>query len=622
MPIPFDSKNTFYRSPFGAVEQDTVIHFRLLLPRSVRCNFTEMAVKYDYDYDWNFIPLFWSGYFDSETTLWECEFKPERTGLYWYSFKLHTSEGQRFVVPADIDLKSSIERSPGRSWQITCYKKGFTTPDWPVGGVMYQIFPDRFHFSGTPKNITRTDLYIHDNWNDIPQWWPNDHGEITNSDFFQGDLKGVTQKLDYIESLGITCIYLNPIVEAYSSHRYDVGDYSKIDPMLGTEEDFVELCAEAKRRGIHVITDGVFSHTGSDSIYFNRNKRYGNGGAFNDRNSPYFSWYRFNEWPYNYNSWWGFYTLPEVNETDHSFDEYINGQHGIVRKWMRCGSSGWRLDVADELPDEFLIKLRHAVKKQNPQGIVIGEVWEDASNKESYGERRRFLLGEQLDSVMNYVFRHAILDFISGMDSKYVMESIMSIIENYPRPVLRILMNLLSTHDTERAITMLAGENLNGRDRNWQAHAKLTHDQYNRGIKLMKLASGIQFTLPGFPCVYYGDEAGMEGYRDPFNRRCYPWGSVNEELVGWYRQLGSLRKSCSALWDGDILNVYSQGRLLTYIRRDADSSIYCGFNSGFTDIISDIPPGYSNGTPLFDTRIENGKLIIPSSGCVFITLEK
>lgn len=615
---PFDSKNTFYKTPFGAVEQDTKIHLRLLLPRSLNCSTAELAIKYDYDYDWNFVSMFWSGHFDHERSLWECDFTPEQVGLYWYSFKLNTSEGPRFVVPGDVDTKSSIERSPGRSWQITCYKKGFETPTWPVGGVMYQIFPDRFHFSGNRKEITRTDLTIHENWEEKPQWWPNETGEITNSDFFMGDLKGITQKLEYIENLGVTCIYLNPIFKAYSNHRYDTGDYSTIDPMLGTEEDFKELCAEAKKRGIHVILDGVFSHTGSDSKYFNRNGNYGNGGAFRDKNSPYYSWYKFNEWPYNYHSWWGFHTLPEVNETDPSFNDYINGEKGIVRKWMQDGTSGWRLDVADELPDEFLENLRKSVKEQDPQGIVLGEVWEDASNKESYGSRRRFLLGDQLDSVMNYVFRHAILEFISGNDSKYVMEMIMNVVENYPRPVLRVLMNLLSTHDTERALTMVAGEHLNGRDRHWQAHNQLTQEQYNRGIRLMKLAVGIQYTLPGFPCIYYGDEAGMEGYRDPFNRCCYPWGKENQELIEWHKQLGNLRKSCSALWDGDIVPVYAQGRLLAYIRRDKNSAIYCGFNSGFTDIVTEIPPGYASGTPLFGTKKEGDKLIIPANGSVFL----
>lgn len=623
MPTPFDSRKIYYRSPFGAVEQGTSIHMRVLIPRVLHTQNVEMCIKYDYDYNWNFTNMIWCGTFDADTEIWECNFTPNDTGLYWQGFKLNTAYGIRYIVPSDDpETVSTIECNPGRSWQITCYKKGFQTPKWPVGGVMYQIFPDRFNFSGEEKNIKRTDFKRNDDWYALPQWQPNEHGEITNSDFFMGDIKGITEKLDYLERLGVSCIYLNPIGEAYSNHRYDTGDYANIDPILGTEDDFKELCAKAKDRGIHIINDGVFSHTGSDSIYFNRSGRYGNGGAYRDKNSPYYSWYKFNEWPDNYHSWWGFDTLPEVIETSPAFNEYINGRDGIVRKWMRCGNSGWRLDVADELPDEFMEKLRKSVKEENPEAFIVGEVWEDASNKESYGARRKFLLGEQLDSVMNYVFRNAILDFCKGQDAKYTMNSIMSVIENYPRPVLRVLMNSLSTHDTERAITVLAGEPLNGRDRRWQAeHHQLSSEQRERGKKLFKIASAMQFTLPGFPCVYYGDEAGMQGYRDPFNRCCYPWGKEDSELIEWHKKLADIRKSCSALWDGDFINVYADGRRLAYIRHDKDTALYCTFNSGEQDEIILPPPGYADSTPLLGTKLENGKITVPALGCAMLLAE-
>lgn len=621
MPVVFDSRKIYYRSPFGAVEQGTKIHLRILIPKSEHAQIAELCVKYDYDYNWMFTKLLWCGNFDESTEIWECDFTPDRVGLYWYGFKLTCPHGIRYVVPSDAYKKSSIEDSPGRSWQITCYKKGFDTPKWPVGGIMYQIFPDRFYYSGVEKKIDRTDYQRNNDWYALPQWQPNEKGEITNSDFFMGDLKGITLKLDYLENLGVSCIYLNPVFEAYSNHRYDTGNYSKIDPILGTEEDFKILCAEAKKRGIHVINDGVFSHTGSDSIYFNRNGKYGDGGAYRDKNSPYYSWYKFNDWPNNYNSWWGFYTLPEVIETDPAFNEYINGKEGIIKKWMQCGNSGWRLDVADELPDEFMEKLRKSVKEENSEAFIVGEVWEDASNKESYGARRKFLLGEQLDSVMNYVFRNAILDFCRGQNARYTMDAIMSVIENYPRPVLRVLMNSLSTHDTERALTVIAGEPLNGRDRKWQAETHLSQEQRMTGIKLLKVAVAMQYTLPGFPCVYYGDEAEMEGYRDPFNRCCYPWGKENKELIEWHKQLGDLRKSCSALWDGEFFNVYAEDRRLSYIRHDDRTSLYCTFNLYDHEVVIDPPPGYSDATAVLGSRLENGKLYVPPLSPAFILIE-
>ncbi len=621
MSIPFDSQKIYYRSPFGAVEQDTVIHFRILLPRDCRAKAAELCVKYDYDCNWEHRKMIWCGTFDENTEIWECDFAPDRVGLYWYNYRLKTIYGTRYLCPGDPYKISSIEEHPGRSWQITCYKKGFTTPRWPVGGVMYQIFPDRFNFSGEEKELERTDFKRNDDWYALPQWQPDENGMITNSDFFMGDLKGITQKLDYLESIGVSCIYLNPIGEAYSNHRYDTGDYSHVDPILGTNDDFVTLCAEAKKRGIHVINDGVFSHTGSDSVYFNRSGRYGEGGAYRDKDSPYFSWYKFNEWPNNYHSWWGFDTLPEVIETDPAFNEYINGKNGIVRTWMRRGNSGWRLDVADELPDEFMENLRKSVKDENPEAFIVGEVWEDASNKESYGARRKFLLGEQLDSVMNYVFRGAILDFCRGQDARYSMAAIMSVVENYPRPVLRVLMNSLSTHDTERALTVIAGEPLNGRDRGWQASTHLNDDQRRRGIQLLKLAVAMQFTLPGFPCVYYGDEAGMEGYRDPFNRCCYPWGKENQELIEWHRILGKLRQEVSALWDGEFINAYAKDRRMSYIRYDDKTAMFCTFNLNDHEVVIDPPPGYTGGRVFFGSKFENYKLYMKPMSCEFLIID-
>lgn len=621
MAIPFDSQKIYYRSPFGAVEQDTRVHFRILVPRSEKAKLAELCIKYDFDYNWEFHKLIWCGTFDASTEIWECDFAPDRVGLYWYSFRLTTPHGKRYVVPSDPYTISSVEDSPGRSWQLTSYRKGFTTPKWPVGGVMYQIFPDRFHFSGEEKQLTRTDFTRNTDWYALPVWQPNEHGEITNSDFFMGDLKGITQKLDYLQKLGVSCIYLNPIGEAYSNHRYDTGDYAHVDPILGTEDDFKELCAEAKARGIHVINDGVFSHTGSDSVYFNRSGRYGDGGAYRDKNSPYYSWYKFNEWPDNYHSWWGFHTLPEVIETDPAFNEYINGENGIIRKWMRCGNSGWRLDVADELPDEFMENLRRSVKEENPEALIVGEVWEDASNKESYGARRKFLLGDQLDTVMNYVFRNAILDFCRGQDARHAMATIMSVIENYPRPVLRVLMNSLSTHDTERALTVLAGEPLNGRDRAWQAHMRLSPEQRERGKRLYKIATAMQYTLPGFPCVYYGDEAGMEGYRDPFNRCCYPWGKEDRDFLDWHTKLGQLRASCSALWDGDFINAFAEGRRLAYIRHDGKTALYCVFNLYDHEVEIDPPPGFADAVPFCGSKLENYKLTVPPLSCEMLQIE-
>lgn len=616
-------KKLFYRNPAGAVEEGTSIHLRIKVPLYLKCSKAHLIVidesrnsKRD-----NYTML-WGGTAD-ECEIWECDFIPSKMGLYWYTFQLDTAEGIRYLV-RDFGSNARIDYNILYSWQLTCYKKGFDTPKWASGGVMYQIFPDRFYFSGENKRAGREDRQYHNSWNELPEWRPNNEGVITNTDFFEGDLKGITQKLDYLEELGVTCIYLNPIFEAYSNHRYDTASYEDIDPLLGTEEDFRTLCAEAKKRGIRVVNDGVFSHTGSDSKYFNRQGRYKTLGAFNSKESPYYSWYDFNNWPYGYNSWWGFDTLPNTKEDDPSYNEFINGENGIIRKWIKAGNSGWRLDVADELPDVFIENIRKAVKAEDEDAIVIGEVWEDASNKESYGSRRRFLLGEQLDTVMNYPFRGAILEYLKGIDAFHIMEGILCILENYPRPVIRNLMNFITTHDTERAITILAGEPLNGRDRQFQYSTHMSPEQRGLGLRLMKVAAGLQFTLPGFPCVYYGDEAGVEGYKDPFNRSTYPWGYEDKDLLEWHKALARFRKDNSAFNDGEFMSTYCKDNIMSYVRYNEEEKILCIFNSSYNGSLVSIPYEFATGRIVLSTHegiyFDNSSVDMPPLSCVFIKI--
>ena len=571
--------------------------------------------------DTNIYGMFWAGMVGDDHEQWECDVNVNKIGLYWYHFGLETCHGRRYIMKGGFGegYLGMSECEP--RYQLTCYDADFKTPDWLPGGIMYQIFPDRFYFSGEKKDGIYPDKKIQEDWNNIPDWRPNGFGMITNSDFFQGDLKGIQMKLPYLQELGVTCIYLNPIFEAYSNHRYDTGDYEKIDPILGTEADFKELCAEAKKLGIRIINDGVFSHTGSDSKYFNREGRYQSNGAYNSTSSPYYTWYKFIQWPNIYNSWWGFNTLPEVEELSNSFNEYINGENGIVRKWIKNGNSGWRLDVADELPDEFIEHIREAIKAEDSEALLLGEVWEDASNKESYGSRRRFLYGKELDSVMNYPFRDAILGFLDCGDGKYMLEMIMTIVENYPRPVLRSLMNHLGTHDTERVITLLAGERLYSRGREWQASTMLSPEQREYGLRRMRIASGILYTLPGVPCIYYGDEVGVEGYKDPFNRRTFPWGHEDKDLLQWYKDLGKMRHSCSCLVDGDLIDYNSEGRTMAYLRADENDMLLCVFNAADYTITFRVPDEFIGGETFMNTNLDGNELVIPRDSCAFVKIK-
>ena len=557
----FNSRDKMYISQTVPVKAGDSLRFSVLLHDNCNCSDACLIIRTDNGpSEW--IHLTWAEKIAGEFNRWEVNYTPQTAGLYWYRFE-YDGNWQRNKIMCVGSGKGDIN-CDGTEWQLTVYEPDYVTPDRFSGGLIYQIFPDRFHASGEPKDNVPQDRFIQTDWYAQPQWRQDNGTDSLCNDYYGGDLKGITQKLGYIESLGVTVIYLNPIFEAHSNHRYNTADYMKVDPLLGTEDDFVDLCKEAKKHGISVILDGVFSHTGDDSIYFNRYSRYESNGAYNSPDSPYSSWFKFICWPDKYHSWWGIPSLPETVEEDKSFTEFICGENGVLRHWMRLGASGWRLDVADELPDVFLDEVRKAIKAENPNALLIGEVWEDASNKISYGGRRRFILGRQLDSVMNYPFRNAIIAFLMGGDAHDFEDAVMSIVGNYPKCALDLLMNHIGTHDTERILSVLGGARLDF-NRADQSRVALTGQQRSKGLALLRLAAVMQYTLPGIPSLYYGDEAGMEGLRDPFNRAGYPWNREDHSLVLFYKKLGEIRKN-PVFAGGDFQPVWAENGLVAYMR--------------------------------------------------------
>lgn len=617
----FNSRNPVYRCPTGAVPNGIPVHFKITLPRDLHCSAARLIVRSDQTGGEQTLGMFWCGMNGDNYEWWECHFSAGEPGLYFYWFSLDTWRGT-LQMTRGFGGEGILQES-ARVWQLSVYERSFKTPDWLAGGVMYQIFPDRFFRSDESKTGVPSDRKLHENWNETPDWEPDEDGKITNNDYFGGDLRGIEEKLGYLKSLGVTCIYLNPIFESHSNHRYDTADYSKIDPLLGDEKDFAHLCTTARRMGIRVILDGVFNHTGSDSVYFNRHNRYAGKGAYNSKNSPYYPWYTFRNWPDQYECWWNFLTLPSVNELNPQYNEYINGRGGIIKKWLSAGAGGWRLDVADELPDAFLEQLRVAAKTRSNDALILGEVWEDASNKMAYGIRRRYFLGGQLDSVMNYPFRNAILGFLTGGNPADMMEIILTVLENYPPQVIRLLMNHIGTHDTERALTVLAGEPLGGHGRRWQSTTHLSKERRNHGRKRLRLAAVMQFTLPGVPCIYYGDEAGMEGYRDPFNRACYPWGKEDTELIEWYRKLGAIRRECSSLKEGAFYPLVSIDHCLAYIRKDENESLLCALNAGFEGRSISVPDEWKYAESLIGpSPSAHNALFLEPESCALLRLKQ
>ena len=459
------------------------------------------------------VPMPWSG-LDGAEDLFTCVLDTgDYVGLVWYTFTLERLDG-----------KNGEQLGP---YQLTVYDGGEEVPSWFGEGMTYQIFPDRFRRTRIPDPTGMVGgRWVHAAWQDEPEYRPDRNGEIRNRDFFGGSLKGVEEKLDYLRSLGVRTLYFCPIFEAAENHRYGTADYQAIDPMLGTEEDFSHLCQEAHRRGMRVMLDGVFNHTGYVSRYFNGDGFYPEPGAHQSQDSSYYSWYNFTKWPNQYESWWGIYSLPSVNEHAPSYREFVfGGENSVVRRWLRAGADGWRLDVADELPDDFVEGIHAAARAEKADAVVIGEVWEDGSTKVAYGVRRKHILGRHCDGLMNYPFRGAALEYLQGGDAKDFMETMETLRENYPPFAFYSAMNSLGTHDTPRILTLLGvGGECRDRSREWRANFRMEPDQRRRGKELLKLGAALLFAFPAPPRCTMAMRQGWRALRIPSTAAPSPGG--------------------------------------------------------------------------------------------------
>ena len=565
MRILYDSKLTQFKTPFGTLTPGQTCTLHMMLPVSICTVSVQMLLLDEAGGELQSVPLARTAQ-DALYETWGEEFSIDAPGLYFYYFRVTTkNESFRLLKQGD-----ATNMEAGDWWQVSVIAEEFAVPSALEGAVMYQIFPDRFARAGQCDLTEKLQPYwVHKNWRDQPVWQPNERGEITNNDFFGGNFAGMCEKLDYLQNLGVEVLYLNPVFMAWSTHRYDTFDYTRIDPMLGTEDDFRHFCNEAHARGMKVILDGVFSHVGSRSPYFQ--------SAISDPKSPYRSWFDFQHYPDRYTSWWGITTLPCVNKMDPAFLDYIiDGPYSIAVRWLMAGADGWRLDVVDELPDEFVLRLRRRIRQVKPQAILIGEVWEDASNKVAYDRRRRYFVDNELDGVMNYPLQKAIFRYVRREDDGSGLGAqVMTLAENYPPHVLNACMNLLSTHDTPRAINALLDPHDGSRDDLAQRH--FSAEQLTWGKELLRTAAFLQFTLPGAPCIYYGDEAAMTGYRDPFNRACYPWGEEDTNLQAFYRVLTGLKRGNPALKTGRVEIITAGGGRVQFLRQSGEQTamVFC-----------------------------------------------
>ncbi len=603
---PFDSRNPLYRNRLGALAEGDTLRLRVLLHHHAHVHQVFLLLRRDDTEEFRSVRMNPAEdlenyrFYDCEVTLTE--------GLYWYYFRYTSEYGEFSVTKADHSL--GIVSQEGGHWQLTVYDRNFKTPDWLDGGIMYQIFPDRFCCSGEPKENIPSDRFCCDDWYCQPAYLQNGEARRLGNDYYGGDLKGIEQKLDYLQELGVTCLYFNPIFEAHSNHRYNTADYLKIDPHLGTEKDLISLIRAAKKRGISIILDGVFSHTGDDSRYFNKENRYSDLGAYQSPDSPYAGWFKFHSFPDEYTCWWGVPSLPETEECDLSFSNFIAGENGVIRYWLKKGIRGWRLDVADELPDCFLDQIRLAVKAEGEDKFLLGEVWEDATNKISYGARRRFLRGKQLDSVMNYPLAEAIIAYVTGGNARDLMDTVLDLLENYPPQTLRLLMNHIGTHDTPRILTRLGSRSPAPGNRAEQAVTHLSDEEYAQGVRRLKLAAVLQYTLPGVPSLYYGDEAGLTGYGDPFCRAGYPWGKEDQSLLAFYRALGKMRRNNPVFASGEFVPVCAQFGEIAYMRKKGNCLLLVAVNRWHEPVRVELPGDFNHAEVLFGRKPKNGQLIL------------
>lgn len=565
----FDPRDTRCKSPFGAAPCSTEVRFTLFDDAFCGC---ELLVYREFAGTEDVCPLppAEGGFSGTYTAPGEGE-------LCWYVFRLTRWDGTLSYLGKN-GLRP--DRDGAARWQLTVYEDT-GTPDWFGRGVTYQIFPDRFRRTGTPDVSGMVGRrWLHESWDDQPVFRPDEDGLITNRDFFGGSLAGITEKLDYLQSLSVTTLYLNPIFEAASNHRYDTADYRAIDPLLGDEETFRTLCREAHKRGMRVMLDGVFNHTGSRSRYFNADGFYPELGAAQSQDSPYYDWYSFHPWPTDYDAWWGVKTLPAVNEQRPAYRQFIfKGEDSVVRHWLRCGADGWRLDVADELPGDFIAGIRRAIEDEKPDGYLLGEVWEDGSNKVAYSQRRRYLLGRETHGLMNYPLRTALLRWLGGGDAAEFRESMETLRANYPPAAFYGAMNFLGTHDTPRILTLLGAEHIPAAKEERAAFA-LSPAQLARGRAKLRLAGMLLYGFPGSPTLFYGDEAGMQGFEDPLNRGTYPWGREDTGLLDFFRALGRLRKERRSLQSGSLTYIYAQGGGLVITREHEGETTMVALNAG------------------------------------------
>lgn len=659
--ISYDSRNLACKSVYGAVATGESVKFTITTGTDVTA--AKLVMK---GVDTRNIDMTKDGEAVNGKQQWSVTTKFDTIGENHYYFALLS--GTYMTIYADDDGNYGkgmvTDLTNVKPYDLVVYKAGFETPDWMKNAVIYQIFPDRFYNGDTSNDFAQTSSrgevdyeYISD-WDTLPENPEQETEEKMDAykatgayvgdgnwsnEIYGGDLKGITERIDYLKALGVNVIYLNPVFASISSHRYDTSDYNKIDPILGDLGDFEELTRVAEENGMHVVLDGVFNHVSDDSKYFDRYYKYLEAGTDKVGAYPYWAYvydtmaeqnvsedtakdiakkyfadnygitdFSYTEWfnvtqetlkddnendvtdniglragktVYGYEGWWGYDSMPVIKATNGSeyqtgnwAEEIIGNDDGtsVGQYWISEGSDGWRLDVANEVSDETWQNFRNSVKAlNNGDAVIIGEIWTDATD---------YLLGDMYDSVMNYVFRNAVLGYAKGGSASDATAALERIRERYPEEAFYAMMNLVGSHDTTRLLSYLDGVD---DDRNQKEIDKAfpTYKNTSDTAKQRQyLVAFLQFTYAGAPTIYYGDEIGMTGADDPDDRRAFTWGKGSKDLVTWYAKLADIRSQYSALRTGSVEPIdVNDDAIMGYVRSDDNDIITVLGNNADSD---------------------------------------
>ena len=535
----------------------------------------------------------------------------ETSAIYNYYFEINTNNGTKYLGKDKIIINEIIRENKNKM------SVNFETPDWAKGKIMYHIFVDRFNRgSKNPlKEMSRRTTYK--SFGDEMIVGPNKEG-IWNADFYGGDLLGIIEKLDYIKSLGASIIYLSPIVHSQSNHRYDASDYENVDPYVGCNEDLKKLCDEAHKRDMKIVLDAVFNHTGNDSKYFNEYGTFDNIGAFQSKDSPFYKFYRKNNDNFDY--WWGMTNLPVCNGYSKEWQEYILSEGGIIDKWFNLGIDGLRLDVADELTDYFIEQIRVAVKRNKEDGFILGEVWKNPMRM----GRGYIESGKGMDSVMNYSLVDSLIRYFKYSDSYKLNYVLRDILCEYPKDTINTLMNFTSTHDISRAINIFGADefnsysewawNLNRNDLEWCRNFKLTEEQYRKGKDIFEAYTFALTFLPGILSIFYGDEVGLEGIGNLANRKPFPWGKEDKELLEYFRYLGTIRTNEKFLEQADLNIIDINNNYMMFERSNNEEEILVAINRTNTENKLTIPSKYEQSNKVYTLKKSYKKNLTPYGG--------